>query len=106
MKHLKNSAYDQIFKALMEKNWDYGENPNKPGTRLGPHTLRQRLDSGLMREVLKCYFDKNKFEKYKWILTELDKFIFYVCDKINSDGTIDYKGVFTSRCSIYCLQFM
>ena len=103
MKYLKkDKKYDQTFKALMEKNWDYGQLPdgNKKG-RLGVFTVRHKLDSKLMRAVLKAYFDANKMDKYKWILNELDRFKFYLFDTINHDGTINYDGIDLSRYQVF-----
>ena len=103
MEHLPRK-YDQTGQALMDKNWDYGKNPenSRKNSRLGGKTLRHRLDSKLMRAVLKGYFDDNKMgTKYNWILNELDEFQFYLFDTINDDGTINYNGIDTSRYEIF-----
>ena len=90
MKLLKGKGYDQKFKLLMEKDWDYGPHPDENKTaRLGKGTLRQRLDSHLMKAVLKS-FNEDKMGKYQWLLDELESFTFYLFDRIAKNGTIIY----------------
>lgn len=112
MKLLKGKGYDDKFKLLMKKNWDYGPHPDsKKKARLGNGTLRQRLDSNLIRAVLQSYFNKNKMDKYKWILKEFGTFHFYLFNKIKGDGSIIYDGIDLSQFKVFaqfnlCDQFM
>ena len=78
MKQLLGKGYNKMFKHLMQKDWDYGPHPFKTqSARLGKRTLRQRLDSKLMKAVLKSYIDDHNNNKYKWILHIFDTFLIH-----------------------------
>ena len=96
MKYLK----DKQFKLLKKKNWDYGHHPTKV-SRLGKGILRQRLSSKLMQLVLKSYIKTDKkLNKYPWIAAILDKYKFYVFNKIKEDGSIIYDGIDLSKYAV------
>ena len=102
MKQLLNKGYGKIFEFLMQKDWDYGPHPFKTqSARLGKRTLRHRLDSNLMKAVIKSYINNNNNNKYKWILDIFDTFQFYLFDKVTENGNIIYHGIDLSQYKIF-----
>ena len=97
---LKDAGYDSIFKELIEKNWYYGIHPQRKSALGWDTTLRQKLDSRLITKCFEAYLKtKHIKDQYGWMLSEMNKFQFYLCDDIRN-GTAVYNGADLSTYTI------